>query len=323
MPPVGTQVEVESLVGLGNGLASFLVGAALASFGYWLMAIVTADRGDGDRWATFETERRRALRQANSVYRWFEPLVDALAERWAGRRPGMLRAIEQDLNTVADELRWTAPEWLAVCRLTAWGWALGIGLDLGWLCGTVLEQPVLAALPALLVYFVSSHGATSRLRARARAVRSQVRTQLPFAADLLQLMLKAGASFQEALQTLVRQTRGSWLSTHLALVLKEIERGIIRAEALANLQVRLAMDEVQELVTVLRQADELGTPLTQILESQAFQLRHRQAQAIEKAAEQAKVKFTAPCTLIMIACMIAMLGPWVLKVLYDYQGILP
>lgn len=301
-------------------LSSLLMGTAAFWLAWYVTTLVTSDRGDGARWATFETSRRQALRRASRIYLWFEPLVDALAAHYGHRRAALRQRIERGLDALIDQPPWTAPEWLAVHRLKTWSWTLGLGLVVGWLCWPSPGLRVLALAFSVLVWFTTARNFMVRLEERADAIRSQVRFRLPFAIDLLQLILKAGSSFLEALETLVRQTRGSALASHLAIVLQEIERGIPRAEALGHFQARLGMDEVQELIFALRQGDELGTPLTQILESQSHQLRTRQAQAIEKAAEESKIKFAGPCTVIMIACMIAMLGPWILKVFHDYQG---
>jgi tight adherence protein C len=302
-------------------LSSLSMGVAVFWLGWYVTTLVTSDRGDGARWATFETSRRQALRRASRIYRWFEPLVDALAAHYGHRRAALRQRIERGLDALTDQPPWTAPEWLAVHRLKTWSWTLGLGLVVGWLCWPSPGHTALALALCVVVWITTALHFVVSLEKRADAIRSQVRFRLPFAIDLLQLILKAGSSFLEALETLVRQTSGSALASHLAIVLQEIERGIPRAEALGHFQARLGIDEVQELIFALRQGDELGTPLTQILESQAYQLRNRQARAIEKAAEEAKVKFAGPSTLIMIACMFAMLGPWMLKVFYDYQGL--
>jgi tight adherence protein C len=301
-------------------LSSLLMGTAAFLLGWALTSVLTADRGDGLRWGPFETGRRRELRSASRLYRWFEPVVDDLADRLSARRPSLLQRIERALTPQTDEPPWTAAEWLAVSRLNAGIWAIGLGLPLGYWCWTQLHWRILGVGLPLAICATAIRNPLSQLEERARRVRSQVRCLLPFAIDLMQLMLKAGASFTEAIETLVRQTQGSSLSHHLDVLLREIERGTTRSEALANFQARLGMEEINDLVFALRQGDELGTPLTQILESQAYQSRHRQAQAIERAAEQAKVKFTGPCTVIMVACMIAMLGPWLLKVFHDLQA---
>jgi tight adherence protein C len=297
------------------------MGVAVFWLGWYVTTLVTSDRGDGARWASFETSRRQALRRTSRIYRWFEPLVDDLAAHYGHHRGALRQRIERGLDALTDQPPWTAPEWLAVHRLKTWSWTLGLGLVVGWLSWPSPGHLAMALALGVVVWIMTARHFVVGLEKQADAIRSQVRFRLPFAIDLLQLILKAGSSFLEALETLVRQTTGSALASHLAIVLQEIERGIPRAEAMGHFQARLGMDEVQELVFALRQGDELGTPLTQILESQAYQLRNRQARAIEKAAEEAKVKFAGPCTLIMIACMFSMLGPWILKVFYDYQGI--
>src|SRR5689334_8272382 len=79
-------------------LGSAALGLAVAWLAYASIALAT---------------RRRRLRGASDVYRWFEPLVDELAEWHRGRQEGLRRRVERLLVTAAQP-PWKPEEFLAV-----------------------------------------------------------------------------------------------------------------------------------------------------------------------------------------------------------------
>lgn len=301
-------------------LASAMIGGSVF-LAAWQFGRLGAGRRDPSLdGATFEASRRAALRKASRLYRYFEPQVDELAPLAEGPRGrGLRERIEGDLAILLEEPPWTAAEWLTVARLRAAARALGLGLPVGG--GLALAGGGFTPLPAFLglIFLIESWRAVRTLRGRALRTRGSLRNDLPFSVELLRLTLQAGAGFVEALSALIRHTRGTVISGHMGAVLREIECGTTRSDALRRFQDRVASDEARELVFALRQGDALGTPLGEVLESQARQLRFRQSQAVEKAAEQSKGRFVWPCIVLMLSCIIAMLGPWLLKVYYDYE----
>ncbi|MFO0953398.1 MAG: type II secretion system F family protein [Isosphaeraceae bacterium] len=300
--------------------ASGLFALALLTFAEFLTGILTADRGDDRRGSTFEVGRRQAIRKASKVYRWFEPVVDDWAAVIAEGEHELRRDVEQQLRTLADAPPWSPEEFLATGRLRAiLTSAVGggcFGALLAWFSGWVILLP----LPVLLGLVVTYRRPAIDLREEATGVRSAVRMRLPFCVDLIALILHSGGTFPDALASVISQLKGTRLATHLGMVLFDTERGVPRARALALLSERLNMEEVNDLVFAVRQGEELGIPLAQTLAVQARQMRLRWAQAIEKAAEEAKVKFTWPSIIIMVACMIVILTPWVMSVCAEFSS---
>jgi len=140
----------------------------------------------------------------------------------------------------------------------------------------------------------------------------RMRTRLPFVVDLLSLMMEAGATFPEALNTAIEQTADHPLGAELAEVRREINLGRPRADALEALRQRLDDETFSDLILAVNKGEELGTPLAAILRRQADQMRLRRAQWGEKAAAQATVKIVFPGMVVMLAAMIAVVGPVVL-----------
>jgi tight adherence protein C len=144
--------------------------------------------------------------------------------------------------------------------------------------------------------------------------------RLPFAVDLMALMMEAGAGFQDALRTAVTENSKHPLGEELSLVLRQSDLGEQRSKALESFQQRIADPDVRELVAAINRGEELGTPLSSILRTQADQMRLKRSQWGEKAAAEAQVSMTFPSMLIMIACLLLVLGPFVLPAISQMRG---
>jgi tight adherence protein C len=140
----------------------------------------------------------------------------------------------------------------------------------------------------------------------------QIRRRLPFAVDLMALMLEAGANFSHVLETVVRENRGHPLGAELADVVRQVGLGSPRAEALSRFERRLHDQDVTDIVFAINKGEELGTPLSKILRSQADRMRLKRAQWGEKAATEAQVRIAFPGMLVMLACLLVILAPIIL-----------
>jgi pilus assembly protein TadC len=80
-----------------------------------------------------------------------------------------------------------------------------------------------------------------------------------------------------------------------------------------NLKSRIGEDALGELVFAVQKAHELGTPLGQVFRRLAEQLRRRRSQAAEKAAGRANANITFPGLIVMAACVLLIVAPFVLK----------
>ncbi len=150
---------------------------------------------------------------------------------------------------------------------------------------------------------------------RVRGRRDKIVSQLPTVLDLLTLSVEAGMSFDSALQRLVRRLNGP-LVDEMALMLREIQLGTSRHDALTALATRVYAQEVTSFVRALTQADKLGVPLAQMLRTQAEELRIRLRNEAEEHAMKAPVKMLFPTVILIFpAIFIVVLGPAVISVL--------
>ncbi len=301
------------------GLAAVVLADLL--FGYDVKKLQEAD----GEVAGFEAKRRQRLRDGSSLYRSFQGLVEQLAERNrladeakrivpAKQRPATrLEKLAQNLITAAEPLPWLAEEYLACRQIEAIGVA-GVGI----LIGIVLFESIFAAavLGAILFWGYQRFALRQTAR-RAWRRRKVIRQRLPYALDMMALMMEAGASFPECLTAVVNENKNHPLGKEFGEVLRETNLGRTRREALLALQQRLNDDDVAELVFALVKGEELGTPLAQTLRSQSTQLLLKQSQWIEKEAAEAQVMIVFPGMVVMVACLLIIVAPFLLNALYN------
>lgn len=142
-------------------------------------------------------------------------------------------------------------------------------------------------------------------------------SDLPFFIDLMALSTEAGLDFMGALQRIVEKAEGSVLADELQIVLKDIKIGSSRREALSRLSDRLDIPEITSFVAVVRDADETGASIAQVLKDQSIQMRLERFVRAEKAGAKASQAMLIPMMfLILPAVFIMVFGPVVLNFFY-------
>src|SRR5215210_394288 len=96
-------------------------------------------------------------------------------------------------------------------------------------------------------------------------------------ADTIMLLansLRAGSSFLQSIELIVRETQPP-ISTEFARVIREVNLGLPLDEALANLQRRVRSDDLDLMTTAIAIHHTVGGNLAEILDSIAFTIRER------------------------------------------------
>jgi tight adherence protein C len=289
----------------GYLVSSLLLGAALG-YGLWQIFEVLAHPRDqlGDS-HPFELQRRSELRAGNSIYRWFEPVVEEIGAFFRKYPPTSLDQLAHNLIVSREKLPWRPEEFLATKYLEAI--LSGVVLfGILWMAGWYKSAVVLGI--TVMVTYAILMPKTIRDRAKRRLMR--IRNRLPFEVDLIALTMEAGGGFQECLATAVNENgKDHPLTEEFAEVLRQISLGRPRAETLQALQDRLLDDDVSEMVFAINKGEELGTPLSAILCEQAEQMRLKRSQRGEKAAAEAQVNIVFPGMITMIACLLVVIAP--------------
>ena len=297
-----------------------LKAAALGALGValmqWLLVLLSLPRGAAVDFGARGVRRRRALARLRA-WRWLE-----LPARWLGQRVGTrvparwLGPVERLLRHGGYPLGLTAPEFVGLSAIS-FGLALGLSLWLGNQLGMgatllLVVGPVAAILPSLLVHTLGA----ARLERIQRA--------WPHALELLALAVSAGSDLPGALRELVQRCvrRDDELVLELEYLLQELQLGLTRTQALRQLADRIALECVAEFVSAVIQAEQRGSPLCDVLRTQATAARGRQTVLGEEAASRASVQMVVPLFLVFLCILCLVLGPAVLSLSLPGAGAL-
>lgn len=155
---------------------------------------------------------------------------------------------------------------------------------------------------------------SSWLRRELQTRHKHIQRSLPFVLDLLTLSVEAGMDFMTALQRNVDRRNIDAFGEELLIVIREIQLGKTRREALRDLSTRVNLPDLRSVVNALVQADELGVSIGSILRIQSDQIRQRRFERAEKLANEAPVKMLAPLLLFIFpSVFLVLLGPIISK----------
>lgn len=147
----------------------------------------------------------------------------------------------------------------------------------------------------------------------ARRIR-QISRRVPYALDLIALAMGAGATFTEAVKTVVREQGDDPFNVELRTMLAELELGTTRRKALLNLADRVPLEALRSIIASVVQSEDLGTPLGDVLHDQATLLRQQRSVRAENAAAVASVRILVPCLLLVMAVILTVFGPMILRI---------
>lgn len=206
------------------------------------------------------------------------------------------------------------PGWDAE-RILAWKAIAGIGLA-SITAGLLLVSD--RAVPALLwgvVFGVFGFFLPDLLvKNKAQHRSDAIRKALPDSIDLLTISVESGLAFDAALAQVSRNTDGP-LAEEFTRVLKEVQIGSARSDALRALSERTDVEDLQVFLNSMIQAEKLGIPIADVLRVQAGEIRLKRSQRIEEQAMKLPVKLVFPVLFcIMPSIFIVILGPAVLSI---------
>jgi len=217
------------------------------------------------------------------------------------------------LRAQGNALHLEASDFYAICALTGAAFAaagalfgFGLGLLGDFSIGIAIGLGVMGAIVGAMVpvYYLVTES-DERVR--------EVDRDLPYALDLMQLMIEGGATIPEALGGVTRQSREGPLRDEFGILGREVQMGSTFEEAFANLGERIPSEDLNSIVRAISQGIQMGTPISSILREQADLLRLKRTQRAEKFAKQAGSRMTFPIMLIMMATFLLVLGPAVLQ----------
>ncbi|MYR58711.1 type II secretion system F family protein [Streptomyces sp. SID625] len=195
------------------------------------------------------------------------------------------------------------PGGLTIDRYAARRAVYGFLGGFGGLISLLRGQYVVALLLFAFGAFWTEVGIWSAIRIR----RDVIERTLPDFLDVLAVVVSAGLGFRQALDRVASRYEGPW-ADELRITLRQMDLGMSRREAFAELRRRNDSEQVAMFVTALQQGEELGARIVDTLVSLAKDMRRTDAQNARRKAARAVPKatmmittFMVPATLILLA----------------------
>ncbi len=288
-------------------LAILLVGSALSS---------TTDSGVTRSLAVLEA-MTHAPKELNAELD--KPFSDRVLEPLQQRALGIGRRISgadtaerirRKLDLAGNPPGWTVDRVLSGKVLGAVV-GLVIGLVFSLMLSSLAMKVIVIAGIAVIGFFAPNLYLYQRTYERA----ARLQRDLPDAIDLLTISVESGLGFDAAVQQVARNTEGP-LADEFSRVLREMQIGQGRADALRALGERTNVPDVRTFVGAMVQADSFGIPISQVLRVQSAEIRVKRRQRAEEKAQQVPVKITIPLIFCILPTLfIAVMGPAVLSIL--------
>ncbi|GGP31379.1 membrane protein [Streptomyces capoamus] len=173
----------------------------------------------------------------------------------------------------------------------------------GFLVFLLRGQWFVALLLLLFGAFWTEVGIWSAIRVR----KDVIERTLPDFLDVLAVVVSAGLGFRQALDRVASRYEGPW-ADELRITLRQMDLGVSRRQAFAELRRRNDSEQVAMFVTALQQGEELGAPIVDTLVSLAKDMRRTDAQNARRKAARAVPKATLMITTFMVPATMLLLG---------------
>jgi tight adherence protein C len=163
----------------------------------------------------------------------------------------------------------------------------------------------MAAVFAIIAVFAPDQVLKVRRRARER----EYREGFPDLLDLLVASVQAGLSLDAAVNRISEELTSRYpnLSDQLTLMTLELRAGKARKEAWSRFAERLGIDEARAFATMLRQAEDMGTSLSDTLTAFSEDMRARRILRAEEVATALPAKMMLPLILFIFPCLLGVL----------------
>ena len=268
------------VVGLGVFLvfASFLIGAQLDPVQARLQQISVRPR------TLEELELQRPIGE-----RTIKPIVQGLASIVSRLYPAnTARSLQIKLKRAGMES--TSVEFfLGVKAFVAIVAAIGASSLVNLLTGDALFTLGAVAGGAILGFVAPDFYLNNRANGRGNSILEQ----LPDALDLLTISVEAGLGFDAAVIKVTEKMKGP-LTEEFKRAAAEQRVGKSRQESLRGINDRVDVKELQNFISAIIQADQLGVSMSKVLRIQSETLRTERRQRAEEKAARAPILIMLP-----------------------------
>ncbi|MFG2572599.1 DUF5936 domain-containing protein [Streptomyces sp. NPDC048481] len=160
---------------------------------------------------------------------------------------------------------------------------------------------------ALVLFAFAAFWTEVGIWAAIRIRRDVIERTLPDFLDVLAVVVSAGLGFRQALGRVAARYEGPW-ADEIRITLRQMDLGVSRREAFAELRRRNDSEQVAMFVTALQQGEELGAPIVDTLVSIARDMRRTDAQNARRKAARAVPRATLMITTFMVPATMLLLG---------------
>src|SRR5687768_980729 len=133
-----------------------------------------------------------------------------------------------------------------------------------------LQHPIVLIVGVMLGFFIPRFWLGRRKNGRLNAFNKQ----LPDTITLIANALRAGSSFLQAIELVVRESRPP-VSLEFGRVIREVNLGLPFEQALENMVRRVKSDDLELMATAISIQHTVGGNLAEILDSIAYTIRER------------------------------------------------
>ncbi len=248
-----------------------------------------------------------------------ERLVRPMGQRLYGmvRRMtpvGQLERFEEKLRRAGNPAGWDAARLAAIRLVGRVLVPVVLYFALAFSGMTTPRALVVALVSGLLVHIAPDALLDNMIGKR----QEEIRIALPDTIDLLTITVEAGLGFDAAVDRVSRTTEGA-LGEELRRVVRDVQLGRPRAEALRQFADRVNLPELRSLVSALIQGEQFGITIGEVLRSQAAELRERRRHRAEEHAQKMPVKILLPLIyMIMPAMFVVLLGPGIIQLIDQF-----
>ncbi|MBI2323880.1 MAG: type II secretion system F family protein [Chloroflexi bacterium] len=259
-----------------------------------------------------ELELRRPFSE-----RTLKPIIQGLA-RLAGRFYPANAAAGVQLALKRAGMESTSSEFfLGVKVFAAIVFAIGGSTLVNAITADVMQT--LIAIPIGLVVGFKAPDFYLSNKAGKRA--NEVLDQLPDALDLLTISVEAGLGFDAAIVKMTEKMKGA-MAVEFKRAAGEQRVGKSRVEALRGIVERVEQKELQNFISAIIQADQLGVSMSKVLRIQSEQLRMQRRQRAEERAAKAPVMIMLPTIgCIFPSLFIVILAPAALQAMSSCSSV--
>lgn len=178
---------------------------------------------------------------------------------------------------------------------------------------TMVRTPLAAGL-AIFLTLLGFFFPDLRLYSKGIERRQAISLQLPDTLDQMSIAVQAGLGFDAAMIRVARNGKGA-LATEMIRAMQDIQVGQPRRVAYADLGERCGVPELRRFMRAIVQAETYGLALSDVLHTQADEMRIQRRQRAEMKAMEIPVKVVFPLILcIMPSMFIVLVGPAVIRI---------